>query len=97
MVNINGQSAIFGKIANVQFARLQDIAGFWGVIVSFGYTDRRLNYFEEKSRIYTSRRKSMPSEGVQLFHCYNRGCGQKFDPNENKEGNKKMFSTLLYV
>ncbi|KDR20463.1 Cysteine and histidine-rich domain-containing protein 1, partial [Zootermopsis nevadensis] len=27
----------------------------------------------------------MPSEGNQLFHCYNRGCGQKFDPNENRE------------
>ncbi|PNF28624.1 Cysteine and histidine-rich domain-containing protein [Cryptotermes secundus] len=28
----------------------------------------------------------MPSEGNELFHCYNRGCGQKFDPNENREG-----------
>lgn len=22
-----------------------------------------------------------------LVNCYNRGCGQKFDPNENEEGN----------
>lgn len=28
----------------------------------------------------------MPSEGCQLIHCYNRGCGQKYDPNENTEG-----------
>ncbi|KAK2577408.1 hypothetical protein KPH14_003518 [Odynerus spinipes] len=26
------------------------------------------------------------SEGQVLLHCYNRGCGQKFDPNDNKEG-----------
>ena len=23
-----------------------------------------------------------------LLTCYNRGCGQKFDPNNNKDGNK---------
>lgn len=28
----------------------------------------------------------MPSENVNLLMCYNRGCGNKFDPNDNKEG-----------
>ncbi|CAL7934163.1 unnamed protein product [Xylocopa violacea] len=27
----------------------------------------------------------MPQE-TTLLHCYNRGCGKKFDPNDNKEG-----------
>ncbi|GLH11776.1 Cysteine and histidine-rich domain-containing protein [Gryllus bimaculatus] len=27
----------------------------------------------------------MPSEGSELLQCYNRGCGQKFDPQTNKE------------
>lgn len=41
--------------------------------------------------------RSMPSEGNQLFHCYNRGCGQKFDPNENREGNRNVFSNVLFL
>lgn len=26
------------------------------------------------------------SQEATLLHCYNRGCGKKFDPNDNKEG-----------
>ncbi|XP_034187831.1 cysteine and histidine rich domain containing protein [Osmia lignaria lignaria] len=26
------------------------------------------------------------SQETTLLHCYNRGCGKKFDPNDNKEG-----------
>ena len=26
------------------------------------------------------------SQEENLLHCYNRGCGKKFDPNNNKEG-----------
>ncbi|XP_026668314.1 cysteine and histidine-rich domain-containing protein isoform X3 [Ceratina calcarata] len=26
------------------------------------------------------------SRETMLLHCYNRGCGKKFDPNDNKEG-----------
>lgn len=37
----------------------------------------------------------MPSEGSQLLHCYNRGCGQKFDPNENREGNRDSFKQII--
>jgi hypothetical protein len=44
-----------------------------------------------------SEERSMPSEGRQELRCYNRGCGQKFDPNENGEGNKDIFSNMLYV
>ena len=32
----------------------------------------------------------MPSDAYQLINCYNRGCGQKFDPSENKEGCHEM-------
>jgi len=40
----------------------------------------------------------MPSEGSQLLHCYNRGCGQKFDPNENREGNNgDIFKQIICV
>ena len=27
------------------------------------------------------------SDGKVLVNCYNRGCGQKFDPSNNTEGN----------
>jgi len=37
----------------------------------------------------------MPSEGSQLLHCYNRGCGQKFDPNENSEGNRDILKQII--
>lgn len=26
---------------------------------------------------------------ADLVHCYNKGCGQKFDPTNNQEGKKK--------
>ena len=26
------------------------------------------------------------SQEENLLPCYNRGCGKKFDPNDNKEG-----------
>lgn len=26
---------------------------------------------------------------AETVHCYNKGCGQKFDPNNNQEGKKK--------
>lgn len=25
---------------------------------------------------------------ADLVHCYNKGCGQKFDPTNNQEGKK---------
>lgn len=36
----------------------------------------------------------MPTENSELLLCYNRGCGSKFDPNENKEG--KFFEISLF-
>lgn len=28
----------------------------------------------------------MPSDDSELVVCYNKGCGQKFDPNKNTAG-----------
>lgn len=35
------------------------------------------------------------SEGKILLHCYNRGCGKQFDPNDNKEG--KFLDDLIHI
>lgn len=36
---------------------------------------------------------------ASLLICYNKGCGQKFDPNENKDGKveKENFEKNLHV
>lgn len=36
--------------------------------------------------INKNKRKLKMSQEATLLHCYNRGCGKKFDPNDNKEG-----------
>jgi hypothetical protein len=49
---------------------------------------------EERQEFSGAKEISMPSEGSPLCHCYNRGCGQKFDPNENTEGNRESLNGL---
>lgn len=29
--------------------------------------------------------------GDNELHCYNRGCGQKFNPNDNEKGKMTFF------
>lgn len=37
-------------------------------------------------------------ENSDLLQCYNRGCGQKFDRNDNKEGGSMvMFYTWKFI
>lgn len=31
------------------------------------------------------------SEANNLVQCYNRGCGQKYDPNQNTDGKSKKY------
>lgn len=32
---------------------------------------------------------------AETVHCYNKGCGQKFDPSNNQEGKKKIIRMYL--
>lgn len=31
------------------------------------------------------------TENTVLLQCYNRGCGQKYNPSENKEGKRRGY------
>lgn len=31
----------------------------------------------------------------KLVNCYNKGCGQKFDPSDNSDGKKRKFSRIF--
>lgn len=37
------------------------------------------------------------SERKILLHCYNRGCGKQFDPNDNKEGKLLNDDDLTHI